>query len=931
MKKFIFTFAFVLAVVVYPARSRARVWTVNCNGGADFTKIQDAIDASSNGDTILVKPGTYTQNLVFNGRAVTITSTNPDNQIIVASTKISVSSGESVRFDAGEGNNSIITGFTITGGGINCYGSSPTISKNVIKNCPGEGIYGLSSAAPIISDNKIRLNGGAGIYSCNGLITRNEISHNNGGISGCQDQNSRIIDNIISDNSQTIGGSGGGLYLCHGEISGNEIKNNYAFFYGGGLYGCNGNISGNIIAGNRANYAGGGLYSCQGNISHNIISGNGSFDGGGLYGCSGYIYNNTIVGNRVVDGDGGAIRDCTGYVWNNIIAFNEIFGGGKAAGIYGFCNNSFNDFWNQGGNFGSGASIGQGDIIENPLFVIDGYWDNNGTPFPSDDFWIDGDYHVKSAVGRWNPNPPSVGWVKDDVNSPCIDAGDPNSDWTEELWPHGRWINQGVYGGTPEASMSANRVGNAADIDDDGWIDYNDLMLVAQMWLSDEKPLAEDIDRDVAVDFQDFAVLCANWKPQRPPTPNPMTWATPPYATSPNSIAMVAKTATTTDGSDVEYYFEDVNHPQHNSGWVSFGVGVQAMWEDTGLTANTKYWYRVKARNTGNLLETGWSIVASAKTTGPPTPDPMTWATPPYATSDTSIAMVATTATSTDGSGVEYYFEDVNHPQHNSGWISFGTGVQARWEDTGLTPNTQYWYRVKARNKVNLLETGWSNVASATTPRPPTPDPTTWATPPYATSGYSIAMVATTATSTDGSGVDYYFEDVNHPQHNSGWISFGVGVQALWEDTGLTSSTQYRYRVKARNKGNHLETAWSIVASATTLGVDVTAPKPDPMKWAPDGEPKQIYGGGGTFDYWATMTAVEANDASGFVEYFFQCTTDSGFSSPGWLSFAPGEPCTYTVCIGGPNQYQCFRVKARDLYDNKTDWSEELPMAISHE
>ncbi len=923
MKKFIFTFAFVLAVVVYPARSRAKVWTVNCNGGANFTKIQDAINASSNGDTILVTPCTYTQNLVFNGRAVTITSTDPNNPTVVATTIITVSSGDSVKFDFGEGSNSVLTGFTITGGGINCYGSSPTISKNVIKNCPGEGIYGQSAAAPIISDNKIRLNGGAGIYSCNGLIIGNSISHNNGGISECQNQNSRIIDNIISDNSRTTGGSGGGLYLCHGEISGNEIKNNYASFYGGGLYGCNGNISGNIIAGNIANSAGGGLFSCQGDISHNIISGNISFDGGGLYGCNGYIYNNTIVGNRAVYG--GAIRDCTGYVWNNIIAFNEIFVGGEAAGIYGFCNNSFNDFWNQGGNFGSGASRGQGDIVENPLFIVNGWWDNRGTPDPSDDVWHDGDYHVKSAVGRWNPNPPSVGWIKDDVNSPCIDAGYPASDWTEELWPHGRRINQGVYGGTPEASMSANKVGNAADIDDDGWIDYNDLMLVAQMWLSDEKPLAEDIDRDVAVDFQDFAVLCANWKPQTPPTPNPMTWATPPYATSSSSIAMVATTATTTDGSGVEYYFEDVNHPQHNSGWVSFGVGVQAMWEDTGLTANTKYWYRVKTRNKGNLLETDWSIVASATTPGPPTPNPMTWATPPYATSDTSIAMVATTATSTDGSGVEYYFEDVNHPQHNSGWISFGVGVQARWEDTGLTANTKYWYRVKARNKTNHLETGWSNVASATTPRPPTPDPMTWATLPRATSSSSIEMVATTATTTDGSGVDYYFEDVNHLQHNSGWISFGVGVQALWEDTGLTSSTKYWYRVKARNKGNRLETAWSIVAYATTSGVDVTAPTPNPMDWAPDGEPKEIYGGGGTWDYYATMTAVEATDASGVVEYYFQCTTDGRYSSPGWLSFEPGEPCTYNVLVGQKNRHFYFRVKARDLYGNETDFSEALP------
>lgn len=63
-----------------------------------------------------------------------------------------------------------------------------------------------------------------------------------------------------------------------------------------------------------------------------------------------------------------------------------------------------------------------------------------------------GDFHLKSEAGRWDPN--SESWVKDDVTSPCIDSGDPNSDWTSEIWPHGERINIGAYGGTEEASMS---------------------------------------------------------------------------------------------------------------------------------------------------------------------------------------------------------------------------------------------------------------------------------------------------------------------------------------------------------------------------------------------------------------------------------------------------------------------------------------------
>ena len=100
---------------------------------------------------------------------------------------------------------------------------------------------------------------------------------------------------------------------------------------------------------------------------------------------------------------------------------------------------------------------------------------------------------------------------------------------------------------------------------------------------------------------------------------------------------------------------------------------------------------------------------ASADDFTPPSPDPMEWATPPYATSSSSIAMVATTAS--DPAGVEYYFQCASGGGHDSGWQN-GT----LYEDTGLTTSTEYTYRVKARDKsVNQNETGWSMSLPATT------------------------------------------------------------------------------------------------------------------------------------------------------------------------------------------------------------------------
>jgi pectin methylesterase-like acyl-CoA thioesterase len=62
--------------------------TVNGSGGADFNTIQDAIDNSSNGDTVVVSPGTYDEKVNFYGRAITVQSTNPDDMGVVYGTII---------------------------------------------------------------------------------------------------------------------------------------------------------------------------------------------------------------------------------------------------------------------------------------------------------------------------------------------------------------------------------------------------------------------------------------------------------------------------------------------------------------------------------------------------------------------------------------------------------------------------------------------------------------------------------------------------------------------------------------------------------------------------------------------------------------------------------------------------------------------------
>lgn len=98
---------------------------------------------------------------------------------------------------------------------------------------------------------------------------------------------------------------------------------------------------------------------------------------------------------------------------------------------------------------------------------------------------------------------------------------------------------------------------------------------------------------------------------------------------------------------------------------------------------------------------------------------------------------------------------------------------------------------------------------------------------------------------------------------------------------------------------------------------DTTPPTPDPVLWAsnPKEDPR-----GGTFDYWAVMTAKVATDPSGGVQYKFECTTAGGFSSD-WQGNT-----YYEVQVGRTEQYHRFRVKARDKHGNESlYWSTELP------
>jgi hypothetical protein len=206
---------------------------------ADYTTIQAGINASNNGDIVLVAEGTYYENINFNGKAITVAShflIDGDNEHIIYTIINANDSGSVVVFDSGEDTTSVLYGFTLTGGnarlggGIHCDSSGAKIVFNKITN-------------NIASAGSASANGG-GIYA-------NSSGHFNYII---------IENNIISNNiSQGHCGHGGGigLYDMRGKIINNIIKENYAsgWYCSAGikLGGCSLQIINNTIIFNTSN------------------------------------------------------------------------------------------------------------------------------------------------------------------------------------------------------------------------------------------------------------------------------------------------------------------------------------------------------------------------------------------------------------------------------------------------------------------------------------------------------------------------------------------------------------------------------------------------------------------------------------------------------------------------------------------------------
>jgi len=512
--------AAILVLIMFAIPVVSHSATINVPGPYGNT-IQAAIDAAVNGDTVLVAPGTYVENIDFKGKAITVKSSGGAEVTVIDGGKPSHPDNASVvYFKNGEGLDSVLDGFTVTngkgtfyeyspghfgdhGGGIFCLDTSPTIRNNTITGnylsywfSSGGGIYSAGAQSLYIYNNLITTNaatgslsygGGISCWSCQNVvithctITKNFTRGDGGGLhcNGCTTElsNCRISENQIVTTSTDSNGAGVCYNWSSGIIDNNLISNNLLINtsnitpYGGGISHKgpwpykNSEITNNIIMNNKIIYT---------------VNAKKNSHGGGIYcGEASDIKanNNLIINNHAYKGGGISVDEALDVEFSNCtIAWNTTSGnvGGVYVPAYTYAKVRDSIIWNNQNiqvdgyhadfeyNNIQGGHTGTGNINAPPLFINGPkgfyYLSHTATGQPVDSPCIDKGSDLASNLGV------DIYWTRTDsvTDSGTVDMGFHYGDFSFPRFQTDTFNISATNGGTANflllgGSVNANR------------------------------------------------------------------------------------------------------------------------------------------------------------------------------------------------------------------------------------------------------------------------------------------------------------------------------------------------------------------------------------------------------------------------------------------------------------------------------------------
>jgi len=435
---------------------------------APFLSIGAAVAAAADGNTIQVAGGTYEGNVaVLQKKVVLLGGFEPGfgaRDLAAFETHIVGQGGDAAVALVGAGE-SRVEGFRISGGtgserdlpwyrmggGVYVLGGAPTVAHNIIeKNVVmdpedmwmesfGGGLHLEESEASVlfnvIAENVAQRGGGMSVWGGAVTIAGNQVLSNEG-----------------------YGDHGGGIYAAapsltinNNRVVGNVIGTEAGYGWGGGiiLFGAEtvGQLAFNVVTDNAAPTAGSGVFFDDGSsatMSHDLVYGNAcpEIGGAGVYvdgyedigstlvmdhvTVAGHGCSNSMFGSGIIVEQHSTVEVRNSILWGN--ATNGAADGELATDA----TSSISVSWS---NVELGAD-GEGNIALDPMFAA-----------PED-----GDFHLRSAGGRFDPA--SGGMVVDATTSPCVDAGDPAAAFGDEPGENGGRANMGAFGNTAQASLT---------------------------------------------------------------------------------------------------------------------------------------------------------------------------------------------------------------------------------------------------------------------------------------------------------------------------------------------------------------------------------------------------------------------------------------------------------------------------------------------
>jgi len=377
---------------------------------AEYLTIQAGIDASVNGDTVLVADGTYTgignKNIDFLSKAIVVSSENGFESCVIDCEN----DGRGFHFQQNEDFRSKLTGFSIingftaegNGGGISCEDSSPTIEDCAILGNTAEDY-------------------GGGIYCYySDLILR-----------GC----------IISGNSITWNGGGAFFYNSNATVDNCIFEGNSALFAGGiWIEGSDFNIEGCRFTENSVTWDGGGMFIgffSDVSVINCIFEGNSAWRGGGVW-ChkSNATFRRCYLSNNSADCGGGfyCSWDAQCLIFHCTCSENSAAGSGGGLYIY-YSSTALIHTIVEGSTGNGGVFID--DYADVEVYYSDHYNNENGsflgqvppgvgvlTTVNANSDSCDMFYNIPLDPLFYSTQGDSAYFLT--AMSPCIDAGDPH-------------------------------------------------------------------------------------------------------------------------------------------------------------------------------------------------------------------------------------------------------------------------------------------------------------------------------------------------------------------------------------------------------------------------------------------------------------------------------------------------------------------------